>query len=54
MIALAEAGAFPFDGTWLDFRPDPAWPPIPPDLPDGWDRPRHAAPAAAGEEAAGR
>ncbi|GGM54213.1 hypothetical protein GCM10012275_26630 [Longimycelium tulufanense] len=29
MIALAEAGRFPFDGTWCDFRPEP-----------GWDRPR--------------
>ncbi len=27
MIALAETGAFPFDGTWCDFRPDPDWPP---------------------------
>lgn len=26
VIALAEAGAFPFDGTWCDFRPDPDWP----------------------------
>ena len=26
VIALAEAGAFPFDGTWTDFRPDPDWP----------------------------
>jgi hypothetical protein len=26
MIALAEAGAFPFDGTWCEFRPDPDWP----------------------------
>jgi hypothetical protein len=24
-IALAEAGAFPYDGTWCDFRPDPDW-----------------------------
>jgi hypothetical protein len=24
--ALAEAGTFPFDGTWTDFRPDPGWP----------------------------
>jgi hypothetical protein len=32
MIALAEAGRFPFDGTWCDFRPDPGWPP--PDLPE--------------------
>ncbi|WP_116051080.1 DUF402 domain-containing protein [Amycolatopsis palatopharyngis] len=27
LAALAEAGEFPFDGTWTDFRPDPAWPP---------------------------
>ena len=26
MIALAESGAFPFDGTWCDFRPEPDWP----------------------------
>ena len=33
----AEAGEFPFDGTWCDFRPDPQWPaPAPP---PGWDRP---------------
>ena len=39
MIALAEAGAYPFDGTWVDFRPDPTW--LMPDaLPAGWDRPR--------------
>lgn len=25
MIALAEAGEFPFDGSHCDFRPDPAW-----------------------------
>ena len=39
LIALAEAGRFPFDGAWCDYRPDPAWPPLD-DLPDGWDRPR--------------
>jgi len=33
MIALAEAGRFPFDGTWTDFRPDPSWPA--PTLPAG-------------------
>ena len=33
LIALAEAGRFPFDGTWTDFRPDPDWPA--PTLPDG-------------------
>ena len=26
VIGLAEAGAFPFDGTWCDFRPAPDWP----------------------------
>jgi len=35
VIALVEAGAFPFDGTWTDFRPDPAWPA--PALPAGLD-----------------
>ncbi|HEX4722740.1 MAG TPA: DUF402 domain-containing protein, partial [Pseudonocardiaceae bacterium] len=27
LAALAEAGSFPFDGTWCDFRPDPDWTP---------------------------
>jgi Protein of unknown function (DUF402) len=35
LIKLAEAGAFPFDGTHVDFRPDPRWPI--PALPDDWD-----------------
>lgn len=35
---LIEAGEFPFDGTWTDFVPDPAWP-VPRALPPGWDRP---------------
>lgn len=36
--AIAEAGAAPFDGTWCDFRPEPAW--SVPDRPAvGWDRP---------------
>jgi hypothetical protein len=39
MIALAEAGAFPFDGSWCDFRPDPSWP-VPTEFPAGWDRRR--------------
>jgi hypothetical protein len=39
VIELVEAGAFPFDGTWCDFRPDPAWPPPPTRLPAGWDLP---------------
>jgi hypothetical protein len=38
VIKLAEAGEFPFDGTWCDFVPDPSWP-VPTELPDGWDRP---------------
>jgi hypothetical protein len=37
VIKLAEAGAFPFDGTYVKFRPDPSWPA--PGLPAGWDRP---------------
>jgi hypothetical protein len=39
MTKLVEAGAFPFDGTWCDFKPDPSWQ-IPAELPVGWDRPR--------------
>jgi hypothetical protein len=39
VIRDAEDGAFPFDGTWLDFRPDPAWRGLPA-LHPGWDRPR--------------
>jgi hypothetical protein len=38
VIKQAEAGEFPFDGTWVDFRPDPSWP-VPTELPAGWDRP---------------
>jgi hypothetical protein len=39
VIKDIEAGAFPFDGTWCDFRPGLAWPL--PTLPaDGWDRSR--------------
>lgn len=32
VVRLAEAGTFPFDGTWCDFRPPPSWttPPRPP------------------------
>jgi hypothetical protein len=39
VVKLVEAGEFPFDGTWCDFRPEPSWP-VPADLPPGWDRPR--------------
>jgi hypothetical protein len=38
LTKLAEAGEYPFDGTWRDFRPDPGW--QLPQLPAGWDRPR--------------
>ncbi|MBO4210661.1 DUF402 domain-containing protein [Micromonospora echinofusca] len=38
VVKLIEAGQFPFDGTWCDFRPDPSWTP-PRELPVGWDRP---------------
>ena len=38
VIKQIEAGAFPFDGSWQDFRPPP-WS-YPSELPDGWDRPR--------------
>lgn len=38
VIAIAEAGEFPFDGTWCDFTPPAEW--VAPDtLPAGWDRP---------------
>jgi hypothetical protein len=37
VIASAEAGAFPFDGTWTDFRPDQEWPVSA--LPWWWDQP---------------
>ncbi len=35
LIKLAEAGAFPFDGTHVDFQPDPAWRAL--TLPTGWE-----------------
>lgn len=47
LIARAEAGAFPFDGTWCGFRPDPAW--ALPVLPWWWDQnPTGPAPLYAG------
>jgi hypothetical protein len=39
VIARVEAGAFPFDGTWVGWRPDPAWE-QPSQMPSGWNRPR--------------
>lgn len=38
LITLAEAGSYPFDGTYVDFKPDPAWAPT--TLPANWDHPR--------------
>ncbi|MEJ3744151.1 DUF402 domain-containing protein [Actinomycetes bacterium KLBMP 9797] len=38
VVKLIEAGEFPFDGTWVDFTPDPSWAP-PAALPAGWNRP---------------
>jgi protein associated with RNAse G/E len=38
VIKMAEAGEFPFDGAWIDYRPDPSWL-LPVPLPEGWDRP---------------
>ena len=38
VIAQIEEGEFPFDGTWVDFTPDPSWS-VPTALPGGWDRP---------------
>jgi hypothetical protein len=39
MVTLIEAGEWPFDGTFTDFRPDPGWP-VPSEMLDGWRRPR--------------
>lgn len=38
VVKQIEAGDFPFDGTWTDFQPDPAWT-APTEVPPGWDRP---------------
>jgi len=35
VVERIRAGAPPFDGSWLDWEPDPAWPV--PELPPGWD-----------------
>jgi hypothetical protein len=39
VATMIEQEAFPFDGSWCDFRADASWS-IPADLPAGWDRPR--------------
>ncbi|MFY1700919.1 DUF402 domain-containing protein [Micromonospora sp. WMMA1923] len=38
VAAMAEAGEFPFDGTWCDLTP-PTDRSMPDELPPGWDRP---------------
>jgi hypothetical protein len=38
LAKTAATGTYPFDGTFCDFTPDPAWAPA--RLPAGWDRPR--------------
>jgi hypothetical protein len=39
VVPAIEAGAWPFDGTWTDFRPPADWT-IPAPVTEGWDRPR--------------
>jgi protein associated with RNAse G/E len=36
IITRIEARQYPFDGSWLDWRPDPNW--SPPKLPEHWDK----------------
>jgi len=31
-----EKRQYPFDGSWLDWKPDPSW--EPPKLPENWDK----------------
>lgn len=40
LLALARAGMAPFDGRWLDFQPDPEWPPT--SMPHWWELPADA------------
>jgi predicted RNA-binding protein associated with RNAse of E/G family len=39
VVKKIGAGDFPFDGSLLDFIPDPRWT-VPATVPAGWDRPR--------------
>jgi protein associated with RNAse G/E len=36
IFSKLEKRQYPFDGTWLDWLPDPAW--SPPTLPENWDK----------------
>jgi hypothetical protein len=40
VVKRVEAGEFPFDGTWTEYRPDPGWTAPSSVLPAGWDSPR--------------
>ena len=31
-----EKRQYPFDGSWLNWKPDPSW--MPPTLPENWDK----------------
>jgi hypothetical protein len=42
VVPAIEAGLWPFDGTWTDFRPPGEWS-IPKRVTEGWDRPRQRA-----------
>ena len=36
ILARLEKRHYPFDGSWLDWMPDPTW--SPPTLPENWDK----------------
>jgi hypothetical protein len=36
LLDKIETRQYPFDGSWLNWRPDPRW--MPPKLPAGWDK----------------
>jgi hypothetical protein len=52
VIADVDARRFPFDGSYLDWRPDPAW--TTPTLVEGWDRvPDYDLPRSTGRRLTG-
>ncbi len=36
VLANVEKRTYPFDGSWLNWMPDPTW--LPPKLPENWDK----------------
>jgi uncharacterized protein len=36
VLERLEKRKYPFDGSWLDWKPDPRW--SPPTLPENWDK----------------